>query len=470
MATKVQMSPGLDKLVRHRTGHWLPSDHQKLRKWVDGLLERCPPAGSTALDPVLQDFKNYIEANGVIRLLASQMFVEVPVTPPYNLDPTLKPQIRSYDEMFAVINVILTEGPQWYKSDNADAMGLIGFPINAILDWPMGTRSGYDFFTRPDVNVHWKAVLDKWGRFLASSASASVLDPKKGWLSEEALTILAAKGNDGVDSYTFAQLYNCDPNAPYYGFKSWDEFFTRTFRPGIRPIAYPDNGPPDALQPVDPTSVLVHACESTPCFRKENVKLQDTFWLKSQPYSLAEMFSGNPDRSGKEVAGPFVGGQVYQAFLSALSYHRWHAPVSGVILDVWVSAGTYYSENFYEGFANVVDNIPRPDPNAPNNSQPYIAEVATRGIILIQADNPNIGMMACVFIGMCEVSSCEFSVSKGSHITKGQEIGSFHFGGSTHSLVFRPQAKLKFVDPGPYDDEENNKKVLSALASTVPST
>ncbi len=25
----------------------------------------------------------------------------------------------------------------------------------------------------------------------------------------------------------------------------------------------------------------------------------------------------------------FVGGTIYQAFLSALSYHRWHAPVSG---------------------------------------------------------------------------------------------------------------------------------------------
>ena len=471
MATQVQTSAGHNNFVRHRTGHWLPSDHRKLRKWVDKLLERCPPVGSTALDPVLQDFKNFIEDTPVIRPLAVQMFVEVPVTPPYNLDPTIEPQIRTYDEMFAVINVILTEGPQWYTSDDVDAMGLIGFPINAILDWPMGTRSGYDFFTRREVNVHWKAVLDKWGSFLASPASVSVLDPKNGWLSKDALDILATKGDDGVGSSTFAQLYNCDPNQTYYGFTSWDDFFTRTFRPGVRPVAYPDDGPPNPLQPaVNPTNVLVHACESTPCFHKENVKLQDTFWLKSQPYSLAEMFSGNPKRSGKEVAGPFVGGQVYQAFLSALSYHRWHAPVSGVVVDVWVSDGTYYSENFYEGFANMINNITRPDPNAPNNSQPYIAEVATRGIILIQADNPNIGLMACIFIGMCEVSSCVFSVAKGSQIIKGQEIGSFHFGGSTHCLVFRPQTKLNFVDPGPYENEKNNKKVLSELAVTAPTT
>ncbi|MGZ4627955.1 phosphatidylserine decarboxylase, partial [Oryzihumus sp.] len=30
-----------------------------------------------------------------------------------------------------------------------------------------------------------------------------------------------------------------------------------------------------------------------------------------------------------ESADQFVGGTVYQAFLSATNYHRWHAPVAG---------------------------------------------------------------------------------------------------------------------------------------------
>lgn len=38
----------------------------------------------------------------------------------------------------------------------------------------------------------------------------------------------------------------------------------------------------------------------------------------------------------------FVGGTVYQAFLSALSYHRWHAPIDGTIKDVYKIPGTYY--------------------------------------------------------------------------------------------------------------------------------
>lgn len=455
------MAPRANKLHRHRTGHWLPTDHALVRRWVDQVIQRKNSLKDKPLDPVLQDFKNFIDGDPLTRLLANEMFQEVPVTPPYNKDPTLHPQIRSYDEMFECLNVIIGEGPQWFKSDNADAMGLIGFPINAILDWPMGTRSGYGFFTKPSVNAHWKLVLDKWKIFLSSPESRCVLDSATGWTDSDAIKTLTDKGNDGTDNYTFAQLYQCDPSAEYYGFSSWDHFFTRHFNDAVRPIAYPDGTVLPAPGNVDPTTVIVNACESTPCFRKENVKLHDTFWLKSQPYSLADMLNGT------ETAKPFVDGQVYQAFLSALSYHRWHAPVSGTVVSVENVTGTYYSENYYEGFANIDKGEPRPDPNAPNNSQPYIAEVATRGIITIQADNQKIGLMAMVFIGMCEVSSCEFYVRPGDPITKGQPIGTFHFGGSTHCLVFRPQTPLKFDDPGPYDNEENNKKVNSLLALVV---
>ena len=33
-----------------------------------------------------------------------------------------------------------------------------------------------------------------------------------------------------------------------------------------------------------------------------------------------------------EAADQFVGGTIYQAFLSATNYHRWHSPVAGTIV------------------------------------------------------------------------------------------------------------------------------------------
>lgn len=45
--------------------------------------------------------------------------------------------------------------------------------------------------------------------------------------------------------------------------------------------------------------------------------------------------------------------------------------------------------------------------------------------------------MAMVYIGMDEVSTCEITALEGTKVEKGQDIGMFHFGGSSHCLVFR---------------------------------
>ncbi|THY37163.1 hypothetical protein D6C98_10803, partial [Aureobasidium pullulans] len=305
-------------------------------------------------------------------------------------------------------------------------------------------------------------------------ASQQCLNEKTGWLSKDALVFLTFKGNDGTTKYTFTELYQCNPSQPYFGFASWDLFFTRSFNKGIRPVSFPDDKPIDSpedgpnLLPGDqiqtfqqitsPNQVIVNACESTPLQYATNVKLHDTFWLKRQPYSLANMLNNDPR------ATEIVGGSVYQAFLSALSYHQWHAPVSGTVLSTEVVAGTYYSENLYQGF--FADN-PNPDPAAANNSQPYISSVATRGIIFIEADNVDIGLIAIVFIGMAEVSSCEFTVKPNDCITKGQPIGMFHFGGSSHCVLYRPStaARLRFLVSPPWKPDANsNNAVNSALA------
>ncbi|EXJ70834.1 uncharacterized protein A1O5_05824 [Cladophialophora psammophila CBS 110553] len=446
-------------------GHWLPKDRAHIKQWLATKLEKLEKKqqlhkkGVINLDPSIIALQQLVAASPNLTKLSSDMFTQIP--PAYQNDPTGKPQVRDFETMLGLVDMILKEGPQWFDvQDPPTAMGLIGFPINAILDWPMGTLAGYLFFTDTQVNSMWQGILNVWGTFLESPASTSCLNQSSGWLSAEALNVLAAKGNDGKTDYTFQQLYECNPSLPFFGFTSWDKFFTRKFNPGIRPVAFPDDQP-TAEQP-DPTQVIVNACESTPLQFATNVKLHDSFWLKEQPYSLAEMLDSHPETE------QFVGGSVYQAFLSALSYHCWHAPISGKVVDVRHVPGTYYSENLSQGF----ENAESPDAAAPNNSQPYISAVAARGIIFVEADNPLIGLMGIVFIGMAEVSSCEFTVKAGDRIDKGQLIGMFHFGGSTHCLVFRPQTNLashNFVNPPPWDpNASNNNPVCSALAVVTP--
>ena len=217
-----------------------------------------------------------------------------------------------------------------------------------------------------------------------------------------------------------------DPNDINYGFQSWDQFFTRKFISGLRPIAYPLD-----------SRVVVSAAESTPFYLQENVQLQDTFWAKDQHYSLEHLLGDSA------MAKRFVGGTVYQAFLSADSYHNWHAPVSGSYLQKpTLVAGTYYSEPLLWGFSpDIADKeIPKPDPAADARFQGYIACVAKRGVAYIQADDPALGLIALVMIGMAEVSSVDFDDLE--HFNKGDEIGRFHFGGSTHCLIFGPNVQF----------------------------
>ena len=79
-----------------------------------------------------------------------------------------------------------------------------------------------------------------------------------------------------------------------------------------------------------------------------------------------------------------------------------------------------------------------PDASGPNNTQGFLTAVATRALVFIEAKNPAIGLMCFIAVGMAEVSSCEIKVKPGDHLKKGDELGMFHFGGSSRSLPVLP--------------------------------
>jgi phosphatidylserine decarboxylase len=345
--------------------------------------------------------------------------------------------------MLQLFNHLITTAPSW--NDKGDRMGMVGLPINAVLDWPMGTPSGFALFLDPEVNVMLKRILNVWGEFLMSPASAYVLDNNSAaWFGEVGTKELATTASLGKGDKKFDELFQCDASKPHHGFKSWDDFFTRLFRPGIRPIASPEDD-----------NVIVNACESKTYNVSHNVHARDQFWVKGQPYSVIDMLGHDP------LADQFVGGTIYQAFLSALSYHRWHAPVSGKIVKAFVKDGTYYSEPLFEGLGDPSGQKHGIDFHGETTSQGYITAVATRGIIFIEANNPAIGLMAFIGVGMSEVSTCDITVTEGQKVKKGDQIGMFHFGGSSHCLLFR-----KGVEVGgfPKAGAEHNVPVLSKLA------
>jgi phosphatidylserine decarboxylase len=403
-----------------RLGHWLTSDRKALNAWLANTIEQAEKR-KTPFHPVIQEFQGMIESDPVMFMYFTQMFEQQPTFAPTPKSGDIK--IKNYHQMLRIINHVLTTAPEF------NTTGMVGFPINAILDFPMITAAGLAAFVSPKVNGMFRKVLAAWTHFLDSAASLYVLnETPAGWLSPAALKAI------GIDEFIH------DPQAPFFGFKSWNDFFIRQFKPGARPIAGPND-----------SKAIVSACESTPFAIATRVKAQDTFWIKSQPYSLSQMLDG-------KFVEQFIGGTVYQAFLSAENYHRWHSPVSGVIKAIHQMEGSYYAEAATEGF----------DPAGPNNSQGYIAHVATRALIFIEAEEPAIGLVCLIPVGMAEVSSCVLSVKEGQRVKKGDEIGFFQFGGSTHCLVFRRgvigEFALQAIPQGENGANSTIVKVNSLLA------
>jgi phosphatidylserine decarboxylase len=386
-----------------RIGGWLPFDPHELNEWLGTTIDEAEKK-KAPYHPVIEEFRQMIESDPVMFMNFTLMFEQQPPFPPPPKSGDVK--LKNYHQMLRVFNHILGTAPTY------NSTGMVGCPINAILDYPMITPAGLSAFSMEKVNSMLRKVLNVWTEFLDSPDSRYVLnDSPTGWL------------NPGARKAMRLEEFQTNPDDPYLGFKSWNDFFIREFKRGLRPVAHPDDD-----------RVIVSACESAPYSIQSKVKEHDTFWLKSQPYSLRHMLGGH-------YVNEFVGGTVYQAFLSPENYHRWHSPVSGVVKKLDQVLGSYYAEAASEGF----------DPAGPNDSQGYLAHIATRALIFIEADNPAIGLVCMIPIGMAEVSSCVLKradgspLKEGERVKKGEHIGYFQFGGSTHCLVFRAGVIAEFA-------------------------
>lgn len=405
-----------------RLGHWLPVDMAVLNNWLEKTIQEAEKK-KAKFHPVIKEFQELIETDPEMYMYFTLMFTQQPAFPPPPGSGDVK--LKDYQQMLRVLNYVLTTAPEF------NTTGMVGFPINAILDYPMITPAGQTAFLNGKVNRMFRKVLAVWTKFLDSPDSLYVLNRSKhGWKSPAAQKALH------MDEFIH------DPKKEYWGFTSWNDFFIRQFKEGQRPVSDPRDN-----------KVVVSACEAAPFSISMNVKKTDTFWIKSQPYSLEHMLDG------KHV-DYFVGGTVYQAFLSAENYHRWHSPTDGVIKEIHNVEGSYYAEAASVGF----------DPAGPNNSQGYISHVAARALIFIESTNSKLGTVCVIPVGMAEVSSCIISVKPGDKVKKGDQIGYFQFGGSTHCLVFKKDAIAEFSAAAIPQGQYGSNSVIVPINSKIATT
>lgn len=379
---------------------WLPTEEAVLRRWHDVTRQAIRDKVGEALHPVIRKFQKLIDSDPVVRMYMTQMIQQVP-------EKYSEHHPKDIQEYLQQLNAVLTVAPPYIASGPGEESALVGTPFSAILIWTMGTPAGFAAYRNPRINEMFKELLKVWTSFLNSKESRYVLnDSATGWMCKE------AKKRLHMEDYIYK------PGEPYWGFSSWNDFFTREVKEGARPIESKKD-----------TKVVVAPSDSTVYKIGRNVQVQSEFWIKAQPYSLADMLNN-------EYVDQFVGGDVWQAFLSPFNYHRWHSPVTGTIKKAYVKEGLYFSQATSEG----------QDPTDQDHSEGYIAHVQTRAIIFIEADDTAIGLVCVMPIGMVEISSCVIAdkIKPGARVEKGEELGYFQFGGSTHCVIFRPGVIKEF--------------------------
>jgi len=261
--------------------------------------------------------------------------------------------------------------------------------------WFLDQPSGKKLQEHDSFNQWMHDFALQWGAFLDTPASAA-----------------------GIESFKTDPAYNIWQYAePKGGWQCFNDFFARAVKPGLRPVAGSRQD-----------SIIVSPADCK--FKsKGHITDDDTITFKhTHTYSIPELLEGSPYKDR------FRGGLFAHSFLGPADYHRFHAPVRGTVLECRAITGRVYLQ------VVINDDGEFDAPDDADNGYEFRQE---RGLIIF--DTPSMGLVACLPIGMAQVSSVNMTAVEGSYLDKGDEFGFFMFGGSDIILLFEKGSGVEFT-------------------------
>lgn len=206
-------------------------------------------------------------------------------------------------------------------------------------------------------------------------------------------------------------------------YRSFNEFFTRPLRHGVRPLASAD-----FICPVDGAVSVVGALDG------DNV-----FQAKGHSYTTAELLGADTERAAQFASGSFA-----TIYLSPRDYHRIHMPVAGRLTRMAHVPGALFSVN-PETVRGVSGLFAR------NERVVCHFETAHGPFVLVLVGATIVGSMATVWQGLVnpprpgKLRVWDYpSEGPGSvHLAQGAEMGRFLLG-STVVMLF-PKPGLRFA-------------------------
>ena len=191
-------------------------------------------------------------------------------------------------------------------------------------------------------------------------------------------------------------------------FKSFNEFFTRSLKEGVRQI---DTDPHSIVSPADGAISQLGKIEEG-----------DIFQAKGQSFSVEKLIAD------PQLAEPFKNGHFATVYLSPKDYHRVHMPFAGTLTETLYVPGELFSVN-----QTTAENIPG---------------LFARNERMVCLFDTELGRMAVVLVGAMIVAGIETvatgKVKPSGHLElnqhnlfleKGAELGRFYLG-STAVVLF----------------------------------
>ncbi|HTZ12041.1 MAG TPA: phophatidylserine decarboxylase associated domain-containing protein [Mycobacterium sp.] len=400
---------------------WLPqAGSPAIQAFFDYVRE---PDGERWADSV-RALSDYIDENEIIEyLVASACRENRNVIEAHQGKEVGVPRIKDKDALLNGFNKLLKHPPGFVNNE------LVGVPFSAWVAGIDPTISGATLLRLPMFNEKMSAILNDWHKFLDTPESNTGfrVDGEQ-WLSP------AAKKR-----YDFDIWKKDSPDLPYW--KSWNSFFTRQFEhpKKERPVAHPK------------TNRIVNSPNDGSLFRwQPHASKRDVFWFKDMRYSIADILSSPIPKQQAvidkyKLVDLFDGGYVFQTYLNPYNFHRWWCPANGeVLFDPLAIPGAFFNKLVIPDFAG-----------ATTASLPYLTAVNARGLIVFKT--ADYGYICCIPLGMSEISTITFDpkMKKGATVTKGQEMGTFNYGGSSFAVLYQnlPGKRLFFInaDGIPYD-------------------
>jgi len=312
--------------------------------------------------------------------------------------------------------------------------------INDLLHWvPSEDKAGreiYNHFGKFYFILDQPPLLGLQNRILPH-LEAPPLTPLSAWMVKyakamgEFLDTPESLTPESLKSFYESPNYNMsDYIVPRSGWKTFNQFFARNFKPGLRPVAA-----------VSDPHVIVSPADSAFAGQWE-IRTNSEVTVKTLHWPISELLEGSPYKDR------FVNGLFMHAFLGPNDYHRQHAPVAGTVVEARVIPGQVYLEVIAESVPGDTSGRHRLNPrrrfNSPDNAGYEFAQA--RGLIVLEAA---IGLVAVLPIGMCQVSSVILTAEKGVTLRKGEEISYFQFGGSDIIVLFEAKSNVSFTaQPG----------------------